>query len=86
MKLNNSKVALTVGVFVSGMHVLWSVLVAIGLAQPLLDFIFSIHMIANPYQVMIFSLTSAITLVIVTFVVGYVVGWVFAEVWNRLHK
>lgn len=86
MKLNPNKVALTTGVFLGGWHLAWSVLVAAGLAQPLLDFVFSLHMIANPYQVTGFDLTKAATLVVITFVVGYVVGYIFAHVWNKVHK
>lgn len=69
-----------------GFHLGWAILVAIGLAQSLLDFIFGLHMIANPYQVTGFDVTKAIMLVVVTFVVGYVLGYVFATVWNNVHK
>lgn len=86
MKLNTSKVALTLAVLVGGGHLGWSVLVALGLAKPLLDFIFWAHMIANPYQVTGFTITKAGMLVVITSAVGYGVGWIFATVWNRVHK
>lgn len=86
MKLNPSKVALTTGVLLGGWHLLWSTLVVLGLAQGLLDFIFSMHMLANPYQVTGFDLTKAAMLIVITFVVGYVVGYIFAHVWNKIHK
>ncbi len=86
MKLNPSKVALTVGVLLGGWHLVWSVLVALGLAQGLLDFIFSMHMIANPYQVTGFDITKALMLVVITFGVGYGVGYIFASVWNKINK
>ena len=86
MKLNPSKVALTLGVFAGGVHLVWSALVALGLAQGLLDFIFGLHMIANPYQVTGFDITKAGMLVVITFLVGYGVGYIFANVWNKVHK
>ncbi len=86
MKLNPSKVALTLGVLFSGGHLVWSILVALGLAQGLLDFIFSIHMLSNPYQVIGFDIMKAGTLVVITFVVGYGVGYIFANVWNKVYK
>ena len=85
-ELNTQKVALVVGVFISGWHVLWSILIILGAAQPLLDFIFWIHMISNPYQITGFNLTQSVILILVAFVVGYVGGWIFAWLWNMMHK
>ncbi len=86
MKLNPGKVALTLGLVFAGFHLLWSILVALSLAQGLLDFIFGLHMIANPYQVTGFDVVKAGTLVVVTFVIGYVLGYIFTSVWNSVHK
>ena len=85
-ELHTQKVALTVGVFIGGWHLVWSLLILIGLAQPLLNFIFWLHMLANPYQVTGFDITQALLLIIVTFSVGYAGGWVFATLWNTMHK
>lgn len=84
--LNTNKVALTLGLLIGLWHLIWVVLVALGWAQPLLDFIFSLHMIANPYQVTGFDGGKAAMLVVITFVVGYVIGWVFATIWNSVRK
>ena len=84
--LSPQKTALTLGVFVGGVHVVWSLLILLGWAQPLLDFIFWAHMIANPYQVMSFDVTACLTLIVVTFCVGYGIGWIFATLWNILHR
>lgn len=86
MKLKVQKTALVLGVFFGLVHVMWSVLVLLGFAQPLMDFIFWAHMIVNPYHVTGFTLTQSIVLIIVTFGVGYLVGWFFAVLWNKLHK
>lgn len=85
-KLSENKVALAVGLFVSGCHLVWSLLIILGLAQPLLDFIFWAHMMVNPYRITGFTLTQSLILVVITFVVGYIGGFVFAKVCNATHK
>lgn len=85
-ELFEGKVALSLGIFLGGLHLVWSLLILFGLAQPLLDFIFWAHMLTTPYRVTGFSLTQAIILILITFAVGYVAGWVFAKVWNTLRK
>ncbi|HET9946505.1 MAG TPA: hypothetical protein VFQ63_00390 [Patescibacteria group bacterium] len=86
MKLKIQTTALVFGTFLGGWHILWSLLVMTNLAQPLLNFIFWTHMIANPYQVSGFTLTQSLTLVLITFGIGYVGGGIFAWVWNYFHK
>ncbi len=86
MELQRKKVALTLGLFVGGLHVVWSVLVALGWAQGLLDFITTLHFVNNPVTFGPFSFGVAVLLVGVTFVVGSVAGWVFASIWNMVHK
>lgn len=79
------KFGLVLGLVVSGMHLLWAIAIALGFAQPLLDWIYWLHMLSNPFQVAPFNVVTAGMLVIVTFVVGYAMGWVIATVWNKLH-
>lgn len=85
-ELQEMQVALVVAVFVSGLHIVWSLMILIGIAQPLLDFIFWAHMLTVPYRVTGFTLTQTIVLILVTFAVGYIGGWVFAKVWNMMRK
>jgi len=85
-QLNPKKTALTLGVFFAGVHVLWSVLVAFGVAQAVLDFVFWLHMIRAVYLVDTFNLVASLSLVLMTFVMGGVVGFVFAKIWNWLHR
>ena len=79
-----NKVGLALGAFLGLWHLLWSVLVVVGLAQPLLNMIFTLHMIQPPYIVQPFSLTMAISLIIVTAVIGYIFGYVIAMIWNAV--
>ena len=86
MKIDKNKTGLTFGFLISFLHLVWSLLVAFGLAQMLLDFILSIHMVGVPATVLPFDLVKALGLIIITFVVGYVFGWLMAFFWNKFFK
>ncbi len=73
------------GAFLGLMHLAWSLLVAAGLAQMLIDFILKLHFIKPIFSLSPFELRTAVTLVIVTSALGYFFGWVLAAIWNRLH-
>ncbi len=84
--LNPTKAALTIGLFIGGAHLVWSLLVALGWAQPLVDFVLWMHMVNMPYVVKPFDIGAATTLIIVTTIVGYILGFIFARIWNRMHR
>ena len=84
--MNSHKVGLAVGFFAGLWHLVWNVLIALGWAGPLMDFVFAMHSLNNPYVVQPFNLGRAIGLIGLTFVVGYVVGRVFTKVWKSVHK
>jgi len=84
--INPVKTGLTFGVLIGGFHLVWSILVAFGWAQALMDFIFWAHMFSMPFVVKAFDATAALTLIIITFVIGYIFGYVMAIIWNRLHR
>jgi len=83
--LNSNKTGLVFGIATGGVHLVWSILVLVGVAQVLIDFILWAHMIQLPYVVGPFSVTQAAILVVVTAGIGYVVGYVVAIVWNKVH-
>ncbi|MEK7119286.1 MAG: hypothetical protein AAB457_01290 [Patescibacteria group bacterium] len=83
-KCNEHAVGLTLGVVVGSMHLGWAIVVALGYAQGLLDWIYSLHFLDNPSTVTEFQMQKAVMLVIVTSLVGYVVGYVGTWVWNRV--
>ena len=83
---NNHKVGLVVGALLGGWHLLWSILVALGWGQPLINFVLWAHMIHLPYVVGPFDITAAVTLIVLTAVVGYILGYICAWVWNRVHR
>ena len=86
MLLHPHRLGLTVGAFLGTFHVIWSVLVATGLAQPLMTFIMKVHMIDSSARVLTFSLGDAVLLVIVTSLIGYLAGFLFSLIWNRMHR
>jgi hypothetical protein len=84
--VNPNKVGFVIGALIGGWHVIWSALVLLHWAQPILDFIFWAHMIRPVYIVKSFDPAAAITLIIITAALGYIVGFLGAIIWNRLHR
>ena len=64
-------------------HLLWSLLVAVGAAQPILDFIFRLHFITPVYTVGTFNAGTAALLIVVSATIGFAIGWTFGVLWNR---
>lgn len=85
-KLNPSRVGLVAGSFMGLFHLVWSILVAVGVAQPVIDFIFKMHMIEPMVSVGEFNIVTAVVLVLMTFVLGYIGGGVLATLWNYLNR
>jgi hypothetical protein len=67
-----------------GWHLLWSLLVASGIAQALVDFIFWLHFVHPVYVIEGFDPPRAAGLVLLTAAIGYAVGAAFAFLWNHL--
>ena len=84
--INPNKAGLAVGALLGAWHHTWSLLVALGLAQPLIDFLFWIHFVKPVYVIEPFEIARAAILIAVTAGIGYVTGLVFALLWNRLHR
>ena len=84
--MNPKKVGLVLGSFAGLFHFVWGVFIAVGFAQPVLDFVYNIHSLNNPFTVMPFDLMRTLGLIVFTFLMGYIFGYVFAALWNKLHK
>jgi hypothetical protein len=83
--INPNRVGLVFATLLGGWHIVWSLLVSLGWAQPLLDFVFWLHMIRSIYVVKAFDPVAAGSLVIVTACFGYVIGYLGATTWRKLH-
>lgn len=86
MKLRVHETGMVLGSMMALLHAVWATMVWLGLGQGYLDWIFTLHSLANPFTVLQFDLVRSLTLIVVTFGVGYLVGWVFANIWNRIVK
>jgi hypothetical protein len=86
VQANPLKVGLVFGIFLGTWHTGWAVLVATGIAQKIMDFLFWVHFITPPYHVEAFTLSRAAILVGVTFAVGLASGFIGAIIWNIFHR
>ena len=84
--LNPTKTGLALGGLVGGAHLVWSILIAFGWAQALVNFSQWAHMVSVPVVVKTFDLSAAITVIVIAGIIGAVVGNVFARIWNYLHR
>ena len=75
---------ISLGALFGALHLGWALLVAVGWAQPLMDFIFRLHFIRPVYAITPFDLGSAALLVLITALSGFAMGYVFAALWNRI--
>ena len=81
-KLNKNKLGMTLGVFIALWHLVWALLVAVGIGENLLDWALPLHFVSMTFTILEFNIINALILVIAAFVGGYVMGWVFAALWN----
>lgn len=83
--INPHKTALSVGAFFGFVHIVWSLFVALGWAQPIVNFALWAHMASVPLVIKPFDLATSVTLIVVVSIIGYIVGSIFARIWNRVH-
>lgn len=85
-EINPSRAGFIFAALIGVWHLMWVVLVATGLAQPFMNFIFSIHFIKPVYVIEGFAAGRAVLLILVTSAIGYGTGCAFGLLWNRLRK
>ncbi len=81
-----NKTGLTMGGLLGTFHFLWAALVALGLAQPVIDFVFWMHFINPVYVIAPFHIGTALVLIVATSMAGYGFGVLLAGIWNFLHR
>ena len=84
--IRSNRAGLVFAALLGGYHLMWSLLVAVGWAQPFIDFVFRIHFIKPVYVIEPFNAGIALLLIAVTSAIGYVLGWGFGVLWNKVHK
>ena len=85
-QVNANKIGLVFGGFFGLAHLVWSVLLALGWAGPLLDFVLRMHSMQLPFVLTPFSWSRSLGLIVLTSLVGYVDGWILGTIWNKVHK
>lgn len=84
--IDQHRTGLVFGILLGSVHLLWSILIAAGWAEPLMQWTMSLHRVESASMVLPFSLTHALTLLAVTLIVGYVIGYIFALIWNGIQR
>ena len=83
-KLHLHRTGLAVGAFVGLIHLVWALVVSMGMAADKIKFALGMHFLSVPFQVLPFSWKGALMLVVLSSIGGYIVGVVFSFIWNRL--
>lgn len=86
MNAHAHRAGLVFAALLGGFHAGWALLVFLGVAQGLMDFVFWAHMIYVPYIVGPFEVKAALTLVALTGAIGYIMGVATQFVWSKVHR
>lgn len=84
--MNKNKVGVTLGLLFAFVHLIWIILVIIGGAQYLMDKIFALHFLNNPFVVGDFGFGNGLALLVMTFVFGYIFGYAYVAFSNWTHR
>jgi hypothetical protein len=84
--IHPNRIGLVLALMVGGLHAIWSLIVAIGWGQALINFIFKVHFIKPVYEIEPFNISNALLLVLITASIGYAVGNGIALLWNKLRN
>jgi hypothetical protein len=84
--IHPNRAGLILAMMAGGIHAIWSLIVAMGWGQALINFILWVHFIKPVYEIEPFNIVTALLLVLVTASIGYAVGNGFAMLWNKLCK
>ena len=82
--IDANRLGVVLAVVMAAWHVVWSLLVAVGQGQRVMDFVFKMHGLRSDVVVQPFDLGMAILLAVVAAVAGYVVGAGAGLVWYGL--
>jgi hypothetical protein len=83
-KLSTTMMGLVTGGMMGGLHLLWSLSVAAGWGQSILNFFFWMYFIKPIDLIEPFQPARAITLVAISSIIWFVLGSLAARLWNRI--
>jgi len=86
MRIDPVRTGIILGLFLAAFHACWALLVALGWAQGLMNFVFWAHFIAPPYHIEPFEVARAGVLIAFVFAMGAIMGWAGALLWNSLAR
>ena len=82
-RIDSHSLGLAFARFLAFCAVAWSVLVWLGAAQGVIDFLFRLQMITTPFQLVSFSFSAAAALVSVAICFGYLAGLLMGLILNH---
>ena len=85
-RLSAWRAGFVLSIVTGGFHLGWTILVWLGWAQPVIDFVLWAHFIRPIYVIEPFNIGRAVLLVAMTTGSGLITGSVFAAVWNALRS
>lgn len=83
--LNAMKISLAFACLMAVWHSGWAILVKIGAAQDLLNWILGLHFIEPMYKIQQFSFETALALVAVSSVIGFLFSYIFVACLNMIN-
>jgi hypothetical protein len=79
-----AKTAMAVAAVFAAWHTIWVILVGVGWATEVLNFILALHFLKIGFELAPYSAFTAFSLVAISFCTGALLGAIFAVVWNWL--
>lgn len=84
-QISEKKAAMLLATFAVTVHIIWSVLVALGFADDYVNWMLGMHFISAPtVTVGAFDIVTALSLIVSVAIVAYIAGFIFALAWNRV--
>lgn len=84
--LSPVKTGLALGKLMAGVHLVWVIVVALGWAQTLINFVLWAHMVETNIVIREFDFSAAVAIVVTTGVLGFVLGYAYSKIYNWLHR
>ena len=87
-KINPKQLGLTLGIFASLLHLIWSIAISISAQamQRFIDWVSALHHINSSVTISSFTWIHTIILTILAFIIAYIVGFFLASIYNWAGK